>query len=262
MPAYAETKNADTATEARNQSAAIAEQHRGRGPRMQRDARRENRTDSRADSQHHRRGTACRRQHGDSCSLEADSMTHEERHDHRNDREAIEANEANGTVAESSTRNRDGYPRFSCGAFRDGGLAAARRGSAGVGGRGASPERDDIISGSGDEVEGGAEEDAWPRREDRAAQPRQPSVAAQRVVLFGDGHSVGSVSQSRRVVKCRAWRSARCDGDGDQRDASRQQKCSGRRRQEHSLVGAAPKHRVAAMKLFSSRAPSKLSGII
>jgi len=34
-------------------------------------------------------------------------MTHEERHDHHNDREAIEANEAIGTVAESSTRNRE-----------------------------------------------------------------------------------------------------------------------------------------------------------
>jgi len=103
-------------------------------------------------------------------------MTHEERHDHRNDREAIEDNEANGTVAESSTRNREVYPRFSCGAFRDGGLAAARREERWCG---ANPERKDgIICGSGDEVAGGAEEDGSPRREDRAAQPRQPSVAA------------------------------------------------------------------------------------
>lgn len=108
---------------------------------MRRDARRENRADSRADSKHHRRGTACRRQHGDSCSL-ADSMTHEERHDQNNDREAIEANEAIGTVAESSTRNREKCIRAFLVAHSETGDSQQLAGrSAGVGRRGASPER-------------------------------------------------------------------------------------------------------------------------
>jgi len=168
---------------------------------MRRDARRENRADSRADSKHHRRGTACRRQHGDSCSL-ADSMTHEERHDHRNDREAIEDNEANGTVAESSTRNREVYPRFSCGAFRDGGLAAARREERWCGTERSKPRAQvGIICGSGDEVEGGAEEDEQRSRGSRAS--RHSGLCCLEM-----GIRLGR-SQSRRVVKCRAWQSAK-----------------------------------------------------
>jgi len=102
-----------------------------------------------------------------------------------------------------NTKQREVYPRFSCGAFRDGGLAAARREERWCGTERSKPRAQvGIICGSGDEVEGGAEEDEQRSRGSRAS--RHSGLCCLEM-----GIRLGRSHWSRRVVKCRAWQSAK-----------------------------------------------------
>jgi len=134
-------------------------------------------------------------------------MTHEERHDQNNDREAIEANEAIGTVAESSTRNREKCIR----AFL---VAHSEMGdSQQLDGRSAGVEQTQ----SAKMASYAAVVMRWrvaQKRTGRLAGKIEQRSRGSRVSRHSGlcclemGIRLGR-SQSRRVVKCRAWQSAK-----------------------------------------------------